>query len=88
MVRLANPTPQFPVAGGTFEITARDGVGPYEFVYQIDEEDKVSLEQEEDTLKIKIPDTAAGEVLIIQVTDGIGEFDREAFDIMAPEGAL
>lgn len=73
-----------PVEGERWSITARDGEGPYTFIYRIDEEPSEVVEQDNPTLVLPIPKGSSGDSLSVDVTDGGGLGDKKIFEIEPP----
>ena len=84
MVKLANADPNPPKAGENFEIKAREGAGPYTFVYKIGLGDAVTVNQAGDTLTIPIPANAANKSLTVTVVDSTQSGDAWIGRIVAP----
>ena len=86
MVQLYGPNPQSPVPGESFSITARDGIGPYRFIYRFGEDQAVIKDQDDPKLEIDIPKMSGGQSLEIEVIDEAGESDKQTFFILDNEG--
>jgi hypothetical protein len=88
MVNLTNPVPTNPSQGNPFSIDADGGVGPYSFIWRVDDQENNLVNQDEKTLRIPVPEGSMGESLFIQVTDGRGDTDNDSWTILAAGGGM
>lgn len=70
MVTLSNPTPNPPVHGNSFSVTASGGTADYTFTWYIGEGQERSITQSSPTFSINLGDETEGKMLNVRVKDG------------------
>lgn len=79
MVSLSNATPNPPVHGKSFSITAIGGSPDYTFRWYIGEEEARSVTQSNPVFTLDIPDDVQGKDLNIRVTDNNNDRDADSW---------